>query len=178
VGVASAVLAAAVALSIYGVSASLGRWTQDMFAGATFPRESTEPGLRPLRWGQPTAHEDYVIPEEDVVSLLAFLREADANFFVFPDFTICYGLLSKPSPQPLLYFQERITYPLDYDAALDQWIVDDLERNRVEIIVIEARSWLPGTAHRLRAFPRLVTYIGERFTRVRRIGIFIVYQRR
>ncbi len=172
-----ATLGAAGGLVQYGARAALERWVHDLFADASFPRYLEEPNLEHLRWGQPTAFEEYVLPEEDVVATLRFLRTDGRNFFVFPDFTLFYGILGKPSPQPLVWFQKGITYPATYDAAVDRWVVDELQRNRVEVMVIEARSW-SNTRMQLEAFPLLVTYVARDFEHVRDFGIFRVYQKR
>lgn len=172
-----AVLGSAGELLHYGARAALERWVHDMFAGASFPRYLQEPNLEHLRWGQPTAFDEYVLPEDDVVGVLRFLRVDGRNFFVFPDFTLFYGILGKPSPQPLVWFQKGITYPATYDAAVDRWVVDELQRNRVEVVVIEARSW-SNTRLQLEAFPLLAAYITRNFERTRDIGIFKVYERK
>jgi hypothetical protein len=160
----------------YGARAALDRWVHDLFEGSSFPRYLEEPNLEHLRWGQPTAFDEYVLPEGDVVDVLRFLRTDGRNFFVFPDFTLFYGILGKPSPQPLVWFQKGITYPATYDAAVDRWVVDELRRNRVEVVVIEARSW-SDTRFQLAAFPLLVAYIASDFERTREFGIFKVYER-
>jgi hypothetical protein len=172
-----ALLGSTAGLLDYGRHAALERWVHDMFAGSSFPRYLQEPKLEHLRWGQPTAFDAYVIPEDDVVAILRFLRADGRNFFVFPDFTLFYGILGKPSPQPLVWFQKGITYPATYDAAVDRWVVDELRRHGVEIVVIEARSW-SDTRMQLAAFPQLRTYMGRNFEHARDFGIFRVYERR
>lgn len=176
-GVWLALLVSTGGLVHYGGRAALERRVHDMFAGSSFPRFLDEPNLEHLRWGQPTAFDEYVLPEEDVVAVLRFLRTDGRNFFVFPDFTLFYGILGKPSPQPLVWFQKGITYPATYDAAVDRWVVDELRRNRVEVVVLEARSW-SNTRRQLAAFPLLTTYVAQEFVRTREFGLFKIYERK
>ena len=100
------------------------------------------------------------------------------HFFIFPDFTIFYGLLNVPSPQPVLCFAEGQTYCPAYNADLDRWIVDDLKKNMVEIVVLEERSRWFGTHNRLDDFPQLSSYITENFSKAEQIGIFNIYEKR
>jgi hypothetical protein len=73
-------------------------------------------------------------------------------FFIFPDFTIFYALLDVPPPQPVLWFHKGLTYHDSYDEDLDKWIVSDLNKNNVEIVIVEEKSFI-DTSERLNDFP-------------------------
>jgi hypothetical protein len=172
-----AVAVAIVAATASGVRVSLSRKVQDVFVKPTFAAPFEVRGLKGLRWGEPTRMGDRAIEGKDVASLLAYLKERGLHFFIFPDFTIMYGLAGVPSPQPLLWFHEGVTYPKGaHDAALDRWIVDDLRRSNVRIVVIEQVAWF-NTGKRLDAFPEMKAYIYGRFVRLGQIGTFSIYER-
>ncbi len=149
--------------------------------GERFPDEK----LKCLRWGEPT-HVTQILRKPDEVktldltqhefkTLLDRLRSSDKNFFVFPDFSILYGLTGKPSPQPLLWFHNGTIYMDPYDPALDRWVVDSLVRNEVKIIILEEESY-HGTAERLADFPLLRDFIEKNFKFKEKIGLFNIYE--
>ncbi|MBI4318633.1 MAG: glycosyltransferase family 39 protein [Chloroflexi bacterium] len=168
-----------------GVKVSLTREVHHVFQEASFPKLLGVERLEDLRWGQPTrmrradirGDSAVSIDEADLVGLYAYLKVEKKNFFIFPDFTILYAVLSVPSPQPVLWFHRGLTYPASYDSGLDERIVESLNRNNVEIVVVEEKSWY-GTYNRLEDFPLLKSYIGESFGKVGEIGIFNLYKRK
>jgi len=171
-----------------GILVSLSRHVHDIFAGTIFPNNLQIEKLKQLKWAQPTEIWNLAISEEStekwnaeirekhLVELYNYLEKEDKNFFIFPDLTILYGVLNAPSPQPLLWFHQGVTYPKRYDQKLDEWIVKDLVENKVEIIVIEEVS-IFGTTGRLNNFPRLRTYIEGKYKKVKKIGIFDIYKK-
>ncbi len=163
--------------SARGYDISMSRKVHDIFRGSDYGTFMRIPGLERLRWARPTRMGGFEIGEEDVENLYHHLREQHKNFFIFPDLTIMYGLLSAPSPQPLLWFHEGVTYSSDDNEDLDNWIVEDLERNDVGIFVIELVSWF-NTGERLRHFPRLEAYLRTSFQKAGQIGHFSIYYRR
>ncbi len=173
-------VAAAVAVLVAssdGIKVSMSRKVHDIFRGPAFVEPFREAGLRGLRWGEPTRMGGSVIEAKDVAGLLAYLKERREKFFIFPDFTILYGLAKVPSPQPLLWFHEGVTYPKNaYDPRLDRWIVEDLKRNGVRIVIIEQVSWF-NTGKRLDAFPEMKSYIYGSFIRIGQIGTFSIYEK-
>jgi hypothetical protein len=176
-GIWVAVAVAVAAATVSGVRVSLSRKVQDIFVKPTFAAPFEVRGLRGLRWGEPTRMGDRSIEGQDVASLLAYLRQRGQRFFIFPDFTIMYGLAGVPSPQPLLWFHEGVTYPEGgHDAALDHWIVTALTQHEVRIVVIEQVAWF-NTGKRLDAFPEMKAYIYGRFVRLGQIGTFSIYER-
>lgn len=156
-----------------GANIAISRAVHGIFQGATFPHTLTNDRLSALKWGEPTRIQRR-IPPEDINQLVNYLETRDENFFVFPDFTIFYGVLDAPSPQPLVWFHPGLTYSKAYDPELDAWIVSDLKENQVRIIVIEENSWFL-TQERLDDFPRLETFLTDHFRLERQIGNFIIY---
>jgi hypothetical protein len=156
-----------------GVDVAYSRQVHSIFKNSSFPNHLATGKLSAIRWGDPTRIGN-LIPAEDFDSLIEYLSTSGENFFVFPDFTILYGAVGVPSPQPLLWFHNGLTYPNEYDPALDDWVVSDLIENQVGIIVIEEQSWFL-TAERLDDFPLLEKFITENYAIQEQIGIFIVY---
>lgn len=160
--------------SIYGLRFAFNRSVHGVFELQRHPPKLSIDKLEDLRW----LTTDYGgrITEQDLRDLIAYLKSSNTNFFVFPDFTLLYALLDAPSPQPLLWFHQNLTYPFDYDADLDQWVIDDLIQNEVGIVVLEQQSF-SGTNERLNHFPRLESFIDQEFDRVATIGNFLILER-
>ena len=148
-----------------------------VFRAASFAEKLSAKGWEELCWGNPTRIAGTDVKLEDLEALIADLEKREQNFFVFPDFTFLYAVLGRPSPQPLLWFHWGITYAREYDRALDDRIVRDLERNNVKVIVIEEKSWM-DSSEQLRHFPILATKIRTQYVEVARYGIFRVLRER
>lgn len=177
------------ALSASGVRFALQRTEHPSFRmfpakfGERFPDEK----LHCLRWGDPTVVTQILrnpsevktlaVAQEDFKVLLDRLRAGNKNFFVFPDFSILYGLTGKPSPQPLLWFHNGTIYMDPYDPALDQWVVDSLIRNQVKVVILEEESY-HGTAERLADFPLVRAFIDKNFEFTESISIFNIYEQK
>jgi hypothetical protein len=184
--------AAAVALGVLSsaaaaLDAAVSRRAHDLFSpGTRFVRPLAVAAWRPLLWAQPTLLREgwpdaaegaaAEVTAADVEALLVFLERRGEPFFVFPDWTALYGLTGAPSPQPLLWFHPGLTYPRGGDPRLDRWIVAELERRRVAVVVLEEVSWL-GTRRRLAEFPRLGRWIERCFRPAGRIGPFLLRER-
>lgn len=162
-------------VSILGVKISLSRKVQE-FSGSKFPKYFTIEKLKALRWGQPTKVWGSDIKEDDIVNLIGYLKLKNKIFFIFPNFTLFYALLNVPSPQPILWFHKGLTYHVLYDASLDKWIVDDLKKNKVEIMIIEKKP--PYYHNTLDDFPQLTSYISESFIETKQIAIFNIYEKK
>lgn len=160
-----------------GVKVSMERRVHDIFQGASFANEIEIDRLKPLRWAKPTAMGGYEITEESIVALTRYLNHMRSRFFIFPDFTIFYGLLGVPSPQPLLWFHQGVTFSGEDNRWLDRKVRRALEQSQVEIVVLEQVSWF-NTGKRLDKFPETKAYIFTNFTPVERIGTFLVYRKR
>ncbi|MFN0054069.1 MAG: ArnT family glycosyltransferase [Planctomycetales bacterium] len=166
------------ACAIQGMRIAWSRNVHDIFSRKThFGDRTNIPGLTQLRWGQPTPVKSVTIEEQEVAQLVELLREEQKPFFVFPDFTILYGLLGQPSPQPLLWFHKGLTYPEEYDETLDRWIVESLKARNVELVVLQEDSWFGTSAELLDDFPRLYQMIDEEFELLKVIGSFEVRKR-
>lgn len=157
-----------------GIEISLTRRVQDIFGGSVFSDYCAEEKLKNLKWGMPTMIEKTNVSEQSISQLIGYLKSKKENFFIFPDFTILYGLIGVTSPQPLLWFQKEWTYTREYDSRLDEWIIKDLKKNNIRIIVIEEKSFL-GTENRLNDFPLLKNFINENFQLKEKFGIFGIY---
>jgi hypothetical protein len=168
-----------------GAELSMSRQVHDIFGGASFPHSLAIERLEGLRWAQPTRIRELDDPpgtgsdvtEQDLAALVSLLESRGANFLVFPDFTFLYGVVGRPSPQPLLFFHRGNTYSKQYEPALDERIVGSLRANDVAIVVLERVSWF-GTQKRLNDFPLLKAFLADGFEKSREIGIFDVYERR
>jgi hypothetical protein len=157
-----------VALIAYdGIRISLRRDVHDLFLESQFCKSCDVPILRDVVWteGEP-------MPCSDLEATVQFLAQARSSFAVFDHFTLLHAMLDRPSPQPLVSFHSGLTFAAGYDAQVDQWIVESLDRNHVEIIVDS-----PGSDFLQQYFPRAREYLTENFTLVRTIGPFLIYQR-
>jgi hypothetical protein len=172
VGIAAALVLA----SIAGIRTSMNRKVQDILSGATYDRPVPIEKMRHLRWAHPTRMGSFDISEQSIVDLYTYLAQRRENFFIFPDFTIFYGLLERPSPQPVLWFHEGVTYARASTDELDERIVRDIEANGVRILVLEQVSWF-NTGERLNDFPRMKSYIMRNFAKVGQIETFSLYEK-
>jgi hypothetical protein len=160
-----------------GYRVAMRREVHEMLRGADFGDELPIEALKGLRWARPTRLRGYAVTPDHIVRLYRYLEQSGENFFIFPDWTLFYGLVGVPSPQPLLWFHEGVTYRKDDNAELDREIVDALKRNDVRIVVREQAAWFnPGK--RLDDFPQLEAFLGGEFRKVGDIGIFRVYEKR
>lgn len=158
-------------IALVGAKVSLSRKVQE-FNNSKFPENFPTDKLKALKWGKPTKIWGFEIKQEDVVNLLNYLKEKNKNFFVFPNFTILYGLLGVPSPQPILWFHSGLTYHVVYNPDLDKWIVNDLIKNKVGVIVIEENLFYSN----LDDFPQLKQYVSNNFIETKKIGIFHIWE--
>jgi 4-amino-4-deoxy-L-arabinose transferase-like glycosyltransferase len=158
-------------IALVGTKVSLSRKVQE-FSNSEFTENFPLDKLKALKWGKPTKIWGFEIKQEDVVNLLNYLKEKNKNFFVFPNFTILYGLLNVPSPQPILWFHSGLTYHVVYNPSLDKWIVNDLIKNKVGVIVIEENLFYSN----LDDFPQLKQYVSNNFIEAKKIGIFHIWE--
>ncbi|MCK9604009.1 MAG: glycosyltransferase family 39 protein [Candidatus Omnitrophica bacterium] len=159
-------------LALAGIKVSQDRRVQE-FTNSEFPRYFTLEKLKALKWGKPTRIWGLQIQEEDVTGLVSYLKAKNENFFIFPNFTILYGVLGVPSPQPLLWFHKGLTYHAIYEPELDNWIVRDLVKNKVRIIVIEENPLYNA----LNDFRQLDEFVAADFREAKKIGLFHIYEK-
>jgi 4-amino-4-deoxy-L-arabinose transferase-like glycosyltransferase len=177
-------------LEWYAVTTSVYRLVHESFAQADrspqvyaitnhsrFEHAFSSPGLRGLRWGEPTNVGNRQVPAADLEALLGYLNESPEPFFTFPDFTFLYAAVGSPSPQPMLWFHKGLTYPSEYLKSLDQKIVDSLRKHGVQKVVFEVAGFFDSSS-RLADFPLLKQFIADEFFVDREIGIFTVYHAR
>ena len=195
-------LLALVSVAFYSVGEGITiAWTRNVqeFEGASFDEPLSVPRARGLLWGEPTritpqfcgglgemcklsaADADrerpfQILHKADFEGIAVELQRRQQNFFVFPDATILYGLLGRPSPQPLLYFHPGQSYALADQGELDRRILQSLQDNRVELLVLERASFM-GTHKLLAAFPALNAWFERDFRPVMEIGNYRLFER-
>jgi hypothetical protein len=163
-----------------GRTVALSRHVHDVFWRSSFDRGVLSQALAPVIWAVPTPaarRSNEEVRVQDIESLVEFLRRSDDNFFVFPDYTVLYGVTGRTPPQPLLWFHPGLTYPRDPPAWLDRHLVESLREKRVQHVVLERES-LRGTQNRLAHFPAVRRYIRVGFEPVQEFGLFQVLRRK
>jgi len=177
------VSAAVFAVAVWGGAVSAWeRRAQDLRPPLSFHALSFPPTMPPLLWCDRTpvgsvGGRCVVLPGRDVERLCRVMAGFRGNVFVFSDFTALYGFTGKVPPQPLLWFHDGLTYRRGGDPELDAWIVSELERNKVGMVVFEEVSWF-GSYVTLNKFPKLREYIDGKFVVVARFGIYQIRVRR
>ncbi len=161
-------------LAFVGCELSWNR--RDMLFSTSIFRPLPIHGLKTLKWGEPTTIRTWQVSGNDVADLVSHLTAQGKPFFVFPDFTMLYGIVGKPNPQPICWFHPGVTYSAKGEPSLDRWIASDLKRNEVEVIVLEKCAWLG--LDMLDRFPLTKNLIQDDFTLVRTIGPWEVLHRR
>ena len=187
--------AAALLVAGRGLQIAWDRSVQDAFLPETrFDRPIEADGLRGLLWGRPTlveppspestapgqAARDQLtvqVSADDLEALLATLGARDGGLFVFPDWTVLYGLTGRRAPGPLVWFHRGLTYTEADASEIDRLLVHSLDRHEVRTVVLERVSWR-GTDRRLDDFPRLRALLAACYRPVETIGIFEVLARR
>ena len=172
-----------VLIIITGIISAVKREVSDF--DRTVPQEyiglKTPSSIQPLLWAENcvaggVGGRAVLLKHRDVRKLINYLQRRNSNFFIFTDFTMLYGILGRPSPQPLLWFHKGLTYPRKYDRQLDDKIVSSLKRNNVRIIVFEEVSWMNSFAT-LESFPLLDTYLHKKFKKIGYIGFYAIYEK-
>ncbi|HEX4998815.1 MAG TPA: glycosyltransferase family 39 protein [Terriglobia bacterium] len=162
-----------------GLATSWYRTVQQFDAQTSFGEPLKSPGLSGVWWGKPTpiARPEWRkvdLSRNDFEGLNAWLTATDANFFVFKDATMLYGLHQRISPQPWLYFSPGHGFRKDELARVDAEVVASLRRNHVEVIIVENETWVDVGL--LEKMPKLAAFIADDFKKVREFGAFDAYQ--
>jgi len=157
-----------------GMSKAWSRSVQEFERGAVFNHYLKVPRMTRVVWGEPTHHgERTTIAQQDIVALNAWLSETQANFFVFPDSTMLYGVQGRVSPQPWLYFSPGHSFLIEDLPKVDAAVLDSLQKNNVQAIVLEKDSWVLN--HNLwKQMPKLKAWIEADFEKVKDFGIYEV----
>ena len=142
---------------------------------ARFTEQVHVKGASRLRWGEPTMIDDTTnLSRKDFEDLNTWLDQANANFFVFPDSTLLYGLHKKVSPQPWVYFMPQHSFLLSDLAHVDETIQKSLEKNHVTVVVLEKTSWGETRKH-LDEMPKLRGWIDNNFEKTKEFGLYEVW---
>ena len=157
-----------------GMSKAWSRSVQEFERGAVFNHYLQVPRMTRVVWGEPTHHgERTTIAQQDFEALNAWLSETQANFFVFPDSTMLYGVQGRVSPQPWLYFSPGHSFLIEDLPKVDAAVLDSLQKNNVQAIVLEKDSWVLN--HNLwKQMPKLKAWIEGDFEKVKDFGIYEV----
>jgi 4-amino-4-deoxy-L-arabinose transferase-like glycosyltransferase len=172
-------LALYLGIALLGLDASWTRVVQQFPPGSTFAHLASDPTLRGLRLGSPdlVSLTDHVqLRTQDFEAVVHYLRGQQGDFFVFGDSTLLYGMLHRPSPQPLLYFQQKHSYFPGDIPAVDRAVVDALQKNHVSIVVNETSRWQPHPDP-IQSFPLLWSWMQRDFHVVARFGVYEVWEK-
>jgi hypothetical protein len=170
---------AVVLLASVGLDAAFSRKAHGIFAGSRFAPACQLPALSILDWADRTLLQRRRGGEltcADLERVVRILEERGEPFFVMGDATILHGLVGRPSPAPLLWYHQGLTYPRAYDAELDLRQAASLAS--VATIVVESNAWMQGVERRLGYFRELARAIEERFTPGGRVGVFQILERK
>ena len=112
---------------------------------------------------------------EDLDGLLQYLdREVaeDEQVFFFGNRMLIHGVLDRPSPQPLMWFREGVTYSEVDASRSDQHLLQTLMEGDIEWIVIEDVAYL-------QAFPDTLDFIEHHYEQVHEVGrrAYFVYHK-
>ena len=157
-----------------GLRHSWDRTVQEFRAGTAFVNAVQVPKMSRVKWGEPTNFGlESTLSQHDFEALNAWLAATKANFFVFPDSTILYGLQGRVSPQPWLYFSPGHSFLKEELPKVDEVVVDALRRNNVRVIILERDSWV-GNQSLWKQMPTLEAWIVNDFEKVRQFGLYDV----
>jgi hypothetical protein len=163
-------------LAIDGLRVDFRRTVQQFSARTRFTDRLAVARASRLIWGEPTVVESDRLNRSDFEELVRFLVHKNANFFVFPDGSILYGLVGRVPPQPVLYFWPDHSYRAIDIPRIDSAMLRQLKSNGVRIFVREKMAW----RHRqdeLERFPQTWSWIRSSFRPVREFGLFEVWER-
>ena len=166
-----------VGCGIQGIRAAWTRSVHDIFHDAEFVDVTSISGLERLKWGEPTEVYNVDFTCNDLAKVVERLRSDGRPFFVFPEYTILYGLVGVPAPQPLVWFHEGLTFPYEYDEGLDRWIVDSLVSADVQLIVLQETCFFGAKLCAITDFPRLKDFIRKNFVQDEKLGGFKVLRK-
>lgn len=160
-------------------------WTrvvQQFQPGTVFRSRLAVRGLEGVLWGEPTVLGPDTGPRatlrrEDFEATIRYLAATRRNFFVMGDSTLFYGLLSAPSPQPLLYFQSGHSFVAADVPRLDEWMESSLKRHDVRVVVGEKITFDGDGMARYRIFPRVWAWFQSGFRHTADFGNYEIWER-
>jgi hypothetical protein len=164
-----------------GVQVARYRVVQEFGSTTRFVNRVQVPGMEGFYWGDPTLIPTQTglvtIRREDFENLARYLQSRPGNFFVAGDATILYGLLRKPSPQPLLYFAPNHSHTAADIPRLDNAILRSLETHNIQTVVKEQFTFM-STQPVYSVFPQTWSWLTSKFEPVHNFGIFEVWERK
>jgi hypothetical protein len=162
----------------WGVDVSWSRVVHQFKEGTTFVPISI-PRARGLQWGEPTPisynNASAVVHARDFEALNQWLEAGNANFFVFPDTTILYGLHGRVSPQRWAFLIPDHSFFRSELPEVDAEVVRSLRKNDVRMIVLEKETW-SHTHELLAEMTQLRGFIDTEFEKVAEFGIYEAWQ--
>jgi hypothetical protein len=153
---------------------SLDRRIQEFAPGTAFDGRVQVPGLERLKWADVHPPGNETLRGADLEAVVRLLQARQQNFFVLGDCTFLYAFLGRPSPQPMLHFQEWHSYTREDIPRLDARIVEALAHNDVRIVVREKSGFI---VHGLEEFPRTWHWLTSNFPRRQELGFFEIWER-
>ena len=161
----------------HGTRVAWRRLVQEFEPGAVFSVRMRDPGLNGLLCGSPGIFAQTVeLKCEDFEAVTAYLKQKPGNFYIFGDAVLLYGLLQRPSPQPVLHFMRTYEFLSSQLPGVDQAMVHALRKNGVTTIVNETSRWY--FTDPVQTFPALWRYMQEDFTITARFGIYEVWEKK
>jgi 4-amino-4-deoxy-L-arabinose transferase-like glycosyltransferase len=121
---------------------SWNRSVHDVFpnGSAHLSRPLRVPGLQNVFWISPTTQGDVVIDPQSINAVGGYLVSNRHDFLLIGDSSYLYGLSGVVPPQPLLYFQANHYYLKQDIPAIDDWILTDLRKRDIRMIVREKKN--------------------------------------
>jgi hypothetical protein len=164
-----------------GVQVTRYRIVQEFGSTTRFVSRVKVPGMERLHWGDPTLIPTktglVTIRQEDFENVARYLQSRPGNFLVAGDATILYGLLRKPSPQPLLYFAPNHSHAAADIPRLDNAILRSLETHNIQTVVREQFTFM-STQPVFSVFPQTWSFLTSKFEPVHQFGIFEIWERK
>jgi hypothetical protein len=137
------------------------------------------PGLRRLRWGDPTKiNATTTVERVDFERVASYLAQRRVPFFVMGDSTVFYGVIGMLAPQPLLYFLPSHSFLNREIPDLDRIIIKSLERHGVSVVVREKNTYLPEVASSYKSFPLIWGWFTRGFRQVAEFGNYEIWERK
>jgi len=161
---------------VSGLQADRKRVVHGFKNGAVFQDYLNIPRANHVVWGQPAQPIAGDVKQREFEELYKYLAAQSANFFVYQDATILYGLTGRTPPQPVLFFLEGHSYRRQDIPQLDDEILASLRANNVRIFVRETAHSMPETTP-LESFPKLHRWLTTDFHLVKTIGIYEIWER-
>lgn len=172
-----AVILLSLALGYEGGKSSLNRIVQEGEQRASFSEVSKASGFSPLRLNKTSSNPRGVLLKGELEGLVEYLSSKNENFFSFPDLTVLYGALKKPSPQPLLWFHSGLTYDPKFAKSISERVVDELKASNVRIIVLDRNPPFRTLDSLLNELLPLKVYIETEFRSAKEIGRFHILEK-